>query len=402
MFKRFKLAQESTINVPFILIVLVLGVLAYTRPDRITIDLFCLLLITFLLDTLHFFLLSKNTEITIVTISNKVPKRQQLEVTIQVKNNSLWPIPRLHLAPLDGYRLALKEKQNYCLFLGGLGVKEVVLVYEAKLSGKQTVGLKHIFLQDYLGLYKKDLALPNCPKVKVLPEIREGLEIAEFLNEGIEEGYRRSQSHHQISAEEVVEDLTAYKEGDSPRLIHWKIFAQKDQLLVRQREAREQKGESVTLILNPIGSAIEEEQRYEIQDKSITTSLSLCNELITKGHQVSFMYYQEENWIKTSLKSARELQYLREKLANYENIASAKDRTYRGALKAFLKSIQTQPGFKLVITESVDEDLLYYLEKWHRKLEEINLIYINEPVNQAKTLDVKAWTVTERYRLKQL
>lgn len=399
MFKKFKLPREGTINVPFIVIVVVSGMMAYTRPDRITIDLFCLLLITTLLDTLHFFWMSKNTEVIIVPVPDKIQKRKQLEVRVQVKNNSLWPIPRLYLAPLDGYRLSLKEKQNYCLFLGGLSVKEITLIYEARLSGKQIVGLKHVFLQDYLGLYRKDLVLPSCPKVKVLPDIREDIEVDEFLSQGTEEGYKRGQKHHQVR-EEVAEDLSAYKEGDSPRLIHWKIFAQKDQLLVRQRETNEQKGEKITLILNPIGSTTEEAERYELQDKSVTTSLSLCNELITAGYQIGFMYYGKGNWRKVSLKSIRELQYLREKLANYETIASAKDRGYRAALKGFLKSIQMQQSFKLVVTENIDEDLFYYLEEGQKTLEDVHLICMNEPTNKVKTLGVKVWQVTERYRLK--
>lgn len=85
MFKKFKLPQDDTTNVPFILIVLVSGVLAYTKPDHITIDLFCLLLISIVLDTFHFFLVSKKIEMVIEPVPSKVQKAQQLEVIIKVK-----------------------------------------------------------------------------------------------------------------------------------------------------------------------------------------------------------------------------------------------------------------------------------------------------------------------------
>lgn len=391
--------HNSTINVPFIFIVLVSGMMAYSRPGRSTVDLFCLLLIIIILDTLHFFWMSKNTEVTIVPISSKTEKRKQLEVGVRVKNNSLWPIPRLHLIPLDGYRLSLKEKENYCLFMGGLSEKEITLIYEARLSGKQVVGLKQIFLQDYLGLYRKDLVIPDCLKVKVLPDIREDIEIDDFLGQGVEEGYKRGYNQNQIK-EEAAEDLEAYKEGDALRLIHWKIFAQKDQLLVRQRETKEQKGERIMIILSPIGSTREEKGRYELQDKSVTTSLSLCNELIARGYQVGFMYYKNGNWMKVALKSKRELQYLREKLGSYETIESEDDKAYKRALKGFLKGIRMQQSFKLVVTEYIDEKLTCLLEQEHKTLKDVQFISMSEPINKTKGLDVKIWKITERYRLR--
>lgn len=400
MFKKSKLPREGTINVPFILIVILAGITAYTRPDHITIDVFCLLLITTLLDTLHFFFMGRKIEISIAPAPNQIQKRKQLEVGIQIKNNSFCPVPHLYLAPLDGSRLSLKNKQNYCLFLGGLSVKEMILIYEAKFSGKQIVGLKHIFLKDYLGLYRRELILPRCPKIKVLPDVREDMETDEFVGQGTEEGYKRGESRKQLM-EEIAEDLGPYKEGDSLRLIHWKLFAQKDQLLVRQREAKVQKGKTILLILNPIRSSRESAARYELQDKSVTTSLSLSNQLMNSGYQVNFMYYQRGKWIKVSLKSARELQYLREKLASYETIASAKDKVYKGVLKDFLKDIQMQRSTKLVVTESIDENFIDNLKQEQSILEEIHLICMNEPPKDMSSLDIRLWTVTKNYRLKE-
>ena len=405
MFKKFKLPQDDTTNVPFILIVLVSGVLAYTKPDHITIDLFCLLLISIVLDTFHFFLVSKKIEMVIEPVPSKVQKAQQLEVIIKVKNNSFWPTPCLHIFPIDGYRLNLKEKQNYCLFLGSGSVKELALVYEAQLSGKQTVGFEDVFLKDYLGLYRGTITLPDNPKIKVLPEVREGLEVDEFLGAGTEIGYSRgSQNRAKLGGEgEVAEDLTAYKAGDSPKLLHWKILAQKNQLLVRQRETGKQDGESVLLILSPIGSHIEEEKlRYELQDRSLTASLSLSYQLVAKGHQVAFMYYQKGNWIKASLKYAREIQYLREKLASYEQLESSKDRTYRGALRAFLKGIEKEQGLKIVVAQDIDQAVLYYLDAWRKKPEDIKLLCVGKTINKTSTVDIEAWQVTKDYELKKL
>lgn len=399
MFKIFRSPRKSTVNVPFILMVLLSGMMAYSRPGRITIDLFCLFMITIVLDTLHFFWMSKNIEIALMPTLNKIQKRKQLDIGVEIKNNSLWPIPRLYIEALDGYRLSLKEKQNYCLFLGGRGVKEIIFTYEAKLSGMQLVGLKYAFLQDYLGLYKKDLPLPHYEKVKVLPDIREDMLLDEFFNQETEEGYRRGQNHQEIK-EVVSEDLVAYKEGDSPKLIHWKIFAQKDELLVRQRETKEQKGEKVILILNPIGSVREEAERYELQDKSVTISLSLCNGLITEGYEVGFMYYKEGSWMKVSLKSKRELQYLREKLGNYETIISEEDRAYRRVLKRFLNDMYLEPSFKLVVTEQIDEKFIYYLEEAHKISNNIQFICMKEPIKEFKKAEIKVWKVTEGYRLK--
>lgn len=400
MFKKSNVPREGAINVPFILIVLLAGITAYTRPDHITIDLFCLLLITTLLDTVHFFLMGRKIEMSIASVPHQIQKRKQLEVGIQIKNNSFCPIPYLYLAPLDGFRLSLKKKQNYCLFLGGKSKKEIMLTYEAKLSGKQIVGLKHIFLKDYLGLYRRELILPRCPKIKVLPDIREDMETDEFIGQGTEEGYKRGQSHKQLM-EEIAEDLGPYKEGDSPRLIHWKLFAQKDQLLVRQRESKMQKGKTILIILNPIRSSREIEARYELQDRSVTTSLSLSSQLMNLGYQVNFMYYQKGKWIKVSLKSTRELQYLREKLASYETIASAQDRVYRGALKDFLKTIQMQPTTKLVVTERIDDNLINDLKEEQSGLEEVHFICMNAPSKEMKNLDIRLWTVTKGYRLKE-
>ena len=161
MFKKLKSVRESTINVPFVLIVLVAGGIAYTNPERITIDLFCILLISIFLDTLHFFWMSNKVEIVIEPNESKIQKEEELEVLIKVENRSFWPTTYLYIYPEEGYRLVLKEKRAYCIFLGGQSIKKFKVTYEAVLSGKQKVGLTRAFAKDYLGLYKKEILVPE-------------------------------------------------------------------------------------------------------------------------------------------------------------------------------------------------------------------------------------------------
>ena len=114
------------------------------------------------------------------------------------------------------------------------------------------------------------------------------------------------------------------------------------------------------------------------------------------------MYYQKGNWIKASLKYAREIQYLREKLASYEQLESSKDRTYRGALRAFLKGIEKEQGLKIVVAQDIDQAVLYYLDAWRKKPEDIKLLCVGKTINKTSTVDIEAWQVTKDYELKKL
>ena len=200
------------------------------------------------------------------------------------------------------------------------------------LSGKQKVGLTRAFAKDYLGLYKKEILVPDKQEVKVLPEIKESLGLEGVWGEGVGGtiGTQSQMFARQGAQGEITEELAPYKEGDSPKLLHWKILARKDQLLVRQRESGENGGQNILLILSPVGSKIvEEEAQHKLQDRSLTVSLSLSHQFIKRGYRVIFMYYHKGNWIKAELKEDKALQYLREKLAGYESLHSISDKAYK-------------------------------------------------------------------------
>lgn len=404
MFKKFRSTKGSTVNVPFILLVLVVGELAYTKAEHIVIDLFCILVIAIILDTCYFLCSKDKIEIAIETSKVKIQKGENLELFIQLKNKSFLPSIYLHMYPSEGYRLLLKEKRSYCTFLGGIGTQEIRVIYEAALSGKQNVGLAKVFIKDYLGLYKKELLVPELIKVKVIPEIWENIDSEAFLGAGLEEGVGIN-SHTPINQDlqgEVAEELVPYKEGDSPRLVHWKIFARKDQLLVRQREDSGQGGENLLVILNPVGSKVSEVQlQYQLQDRCLTVSLSLIHQLLRRGYEVTFMYYHKGSWIKAELKENRALQYLREKLAGYEHLQAISNRSYESILSSFTRSINRGAIGQLIVTEDADESLSYYLKKKNRNLKESKIIYVGRKINLIKRLDTEIWGVEGEYTFKK-
>lgn len=404
MIKKFRSTKGSTVNVPFILLVLIVGELAYTKAEHIVIDLFCILFIAIVLDTCYFLWSKDKVEVVIETSRVKVQKGEELELFIKLKNKSLLPSVYLRLYPSEGYRLLLKEKRNYCTFLGSIGTQEIRVTYEANLSGKQNVGLERVFAQDFLGLYKKEMMVPEPIKVKVIPEIRENIDSKAFLGAGLEEGVGIN-SHtpiHQNYLGEVTEELVPYQEGDSPRLVHWKIFARKEQLLVRQREDAGQVGENLLIILNPIGSKVSEEQlQYQLQDKCLTVSLSLMHQLLRRGYEVTFIYFHRGNWIKAEVKENRALLYLREKLAGYEHLHAISNRTYESILCCFTRSINREAMCQLIITEDVDESLTYYLKKKDRKFQESKIVYVGREIHQIRRLDTETWGVEEGYTFKR-
>lgn len=404
MFKKFRPTKGSTINVPFILLVLVVGELAYTKAEYIVIDLFSILFIAIVLDTCYFLWSKDKVEVAIETSKTKIQKGEKLDLFIKLKNKSFLPSVYLHMHPSEGYRLLLKGKRNYCTLLGGMGTQELSVTYEAALSGRQTVGLARVFINDYLGLYKKELLVPDQIKIKVIPEIRENIDGEGFWGTGLEEkeGMNSHMPVNQNLQGEVTDELLPYKEGDSPRLIHWKIFARKEQLLVRRREEGRQGGASLLVILNPVGSKVSEEQlQYELQDKSLTLSLSLIHQLIRNGYEVTFMYYYKGNWIKAELRENRALQYLREKLAGYEHLQLISNRTYESILSSFTRSISREAICQLVVTEDVDESLAYYLRKKNRNLKESKIVYVGREIHQIRSLDTEVWGVEEGYTFRK-
>ncbi len=340
----FHFLKKLNTNIPYLTMLLALAVFAYNFPGRLSIDLFLILFITAIVNLVHFVFSLYQLEIDQEDIIEGVEKSEVAKVKLTLRNKSIFPVAYVYIKPYDGFRLRLRTSEQVCVFLGSKEEIKLILEYEPKLCGKQEVGAEMIYLVDYLSFFRKKLKMKYDSQMKVLPDIKPLNEYAE-LSSALENASDRQDvlTHHEAThiLGEISYELEPYIQGDSLRLLHWKIAAQKGLYMVRKREEGYTSSVEMVLILNPLyrdqGNI---EEAYILQDQTLKTYLSLAYEFVNNQQQVTLMYFMENTWKKYTLKSKYEFKFIREQLASYEGIGVVDKEDYSRILPVLLETTQ--------------------------------------------------------------
>lgn len=178
-------------------------------------------------------------------------KEDQVVFTFTVSNASLLPLSglQLHFLLLDQSGGRWEEKK-LLLSLPPKSHETYSLVFSSPYCGRFRICLTKIRLQSFFSLVwfsRKDSSMGEAvffPKPLPVP-VKISERTRYFSPEGEED--LEDPFHSASAAGSFQEDLRSYQPGDPVRLVHWKLSARTDTLLVRTLSG--QKGFSVLLFL---------------------------------------------------------------------------------------------------------------------------------------------------------
>ncbi|MFT5680051.1 MAG: hypothetical protein ACI8RZ_000956 [Myxococcota bacterium] len=209
---------------------------------------------------------------------------------------------RIHLnrVPVPSGFMLLVEDENppelgtESRYSVGAGARRKVVTLSGRFRrtprGLHRLGPARISYQDAFGFTRVNVASMATANLKVLPRFR-SLEIVEPPRSRLEAPDVLTRPHRY-----ATEDYFRFKEyapGMDTRRIHWRLSIRTGHLQVRQPETREISTRKVLIALDtylPKGRMLQDAVGMgQILDKLVETWISLANELIERGDQVSMV-----------------------------------------------------------------------------------------------------------------
>lgn len=361
--RKIKINRSLPINAIMIVSYLLLVIYAYMQANRIINNIVILMSLIILVDGMYFFLAISKIEAK-VSMEQAVEKYDSFTLKVQVINHAMIPSPYIYLIPQKGKRSKLKSVHIIGVMLKHKETATCTVLYEANLCGLETLALEKMVYKSFFSFFKKEIHLSERANISVLPsvmQLREMNNFTEFISSlSMQEGVNMEMSSTTIGEEEVGYELRPYVEGDSQRLIHWKIAAYRGEILVRQREKSSDIRNDVFLILNPFLS-MEKEERLAIEDKLLTSFVSLVSYYLNQGESVRVAYYQHKSWKSIKIREFVQLQALKEVLGAYTFFNAEEIMNQKHILNNIMLMAKKQNGIKIIVSNYWTRDMEAYI-----------------------------------------
>ena len=400
--REIKFKRKPPINTLMFVCYALMVIYAYADSSRLVNDTLFLITIIMVIDGLYFWIVPKKIRIDL-EIDEVVQKHELFNVKVKLTNNTLLPMPYMELFPDKGRRVSLEEISNIGIMLSSKSQIECAISYRAKLCGLEEIGLEKIVFRSFFAFFKSETSNIEKVKVKILPKPRELGHIQhfnDFLEQLITNEMKQiGEEHLVIAGDEIGYELRPYVEGDSQRLIHWKIAAYKDELLVRQRQQSDEKVNNLFFILNPFISEKEIEEAI-IQDKLLTAFISLVAYYLEQGQRVRVAYYKDKAWQYLKIKSYMQLQQLQDCLGDHICLKAEQTINQRSIVECFTKKVKQEEGIKIIVssywTQEMEE---YILSKKQNSM--VLHIWTESNIPQMLVQEAKllVWHLTDQYEM---
>lgn len=198
---------------------------------------FFILLLFFLMtvfSALFTFIAVKKTSVTLSAEAPAVNKDEGFLLNILFQNSSVFPIARARveiccLNSLGG------EKEKKALFLPvNAGAGQIVqFQMESEYCGKITAELTAVKFYDYLGLFSFKRKIQACTEVFVLPK----MQLIDIQIDTATNASTESNTYSKVKPGDdpsEIFDIRAFRGGDRPQRIHWKLSTKLDELMVKE------------------------------------------------------------------------------------------------------------------------------------------------------------------------
>lgn len=310
--------RQITPNYLFIVVTLYLLVSLYLKTDMAYMKFLMICILGGIISVVHLFMVKPYLNFTIKDESYvRINKKAQVELTINIQNRAWLQSPYIYIFLKPTYHVVAKQYDSICVALPPRGAKEITLEYIGKYSGKEIIGVEEIVLQDYFGIMKRRIKCTLEKEVSVLPQVVALGKVENLLNL-VKVKERDQEQIPVISSDgEVCHELAPYIEGDSLKLMHWKLLARRDIYMVRQREEHATIKREYIFILDPICEEQDKENRARLIDKLLVTSISLAHAFLKQGEKVTLIYRQNGVWQQLTLTEVMAIPQLATVLSGY-------------------------------------------------------------------------------------
>lgn len=302
----------------------------YQKPTPELIAVLYFTGIAYLLCQLYLSYIKKKIQIVVHPLPHYLNKTERWTLEINLSNIGFLPVPYLYIFLKESYHVVPEQIKALCVTLPPHSQKKFTFEMRAKESGEEIIGIEKVILLDFFEVAQRKLPFSHLQPITVLPQ--------PFVLKGVE--YLMGQSYnskknqkpvaHFLKSQEgeVSYELKPYIEGESQRLMHWKLVAQRDIYMIREREILLHEKKVHLVILDPVICMPshplsfyqrfnplqrvrlkwqEEREKAFFKDKLINSTISYLIEILKNEESISFHYYKENQWQQVSIENKQQL-----------------------------------------------------------------------------------------------
>lgn len=167
--------------------------------------------------------------------------------------------------------------------------KDRHLEYEIKClyRGRYEIGIMRVEFRDFLNLFEMHLQKSNFISIVIYPRIKLS---EEYVKEGMTLSDFRMSFFSRHKGEESISNLRDYSYGDSSRLIHWKLTARMNKLIVVDKESAFDSRVVLAIDLRKSNLPVSKKVIYE--DRLIEEVVANANYFLQQNIPVDLVYYK--------------------------------------------------------------------------------------------------------------
>lgn len=359
-----KIRKNPLINTLMFLCYGILVIYAYINSSRVINNLLVLITILLVVDGIYFWQVHQKVKVEL-QLDEVAQKNEIFELRVKFINEHWLPAPYIELVPKASIRASLVETHHIGLMLMGRAQSIESILYKAHLCGLEEIGIDKVIYRSFFSFFKKEVKIEGTKQIKLLPEVRvlgQMQPFNEFLKHLITcKGTTHGADQVALDGEEVGYELRPYMEGDSKRLIHWKIAAYRNELLVRQRLQSSRQRNNIFLILNPFLSEREARECAVIEDKLLTTFISIVSYYLEREHEVQVAYYKNKVWKYIKMDRTLQIEELKKRLGDYTCLKVEETMNQRSILKSLIKIAEKTDGIKILVSSYWTQEMNEYI-----------------------------------------
>ena len=310
----------------------------YRKPEPELISVVYFVIIMFLLCECYITYIKTKVHLVATSLPEHVNKGEKVTFKVTVINHSFLPAPFMYIFLKESYHIKPEKIRCLCVSLPPHGQKDFTFQLEAIYSGKEEIGIDKVIITDFLELARRKLNYSWLQEIIILPQPFKMKEANYLLDACTMTKDEQLDAKRTALMEEgeISYELKPYVEGQSQRLIHWKLVAQRDIYMVREREQVLKLRKERLVVIDPSVKVeevkveglerlmfwrheqrrhIEGKQKAQVIDKLVNGSTSYLLEILRLGESILLFYYDKGKWQQVRLVVRQDLEKISDKLS---------------------------------------------------------------------------------------
>lgn len=219
------------INYFLVLAILIFGLVFYHNYVMLVLLIIGILIPFF--TGIYTYIVSKKLKISLNIEQKSVAREHNVEVDINIDNDTLFSLDNVEVK-LKIYNTFYGNDETITLIVPATAKKKRTIKwnFSSKYAGRIIVNIQSIKVKDIINIFTFNCDAKSDAEIIIMPEIKKIDAKLEVISEG--DGEQAEVQYKKGSDVSEISEIREYIPGDKLQMIHWKISAKQDKMMVKE------------------------------------------------------------------------------------------------------------------------------------------------------------------------